>query len=241
VSDETAIEVEQTPEPEAPARPEWLPENFKDEAAFAASYKEAERKIREQGEKLRELEERDQEWREWAQQVQRPAATDPAQQITEIWDDPDRQPLLILEMAQRMAALETQLQQAASRGPDPTVTQITADYAENRMRAQHEDWDTYRDQIAELVQNNPHLLGTGDSMTLEQATSGLELAYRAVKGHVLSTTAGQAASDAAEAARLAKEQAQTMSGGSSRPATQTAEEEYWAAVRAASSGSYGDS
>lgn len=242
MSDETpAIEVEGTPEPQAPARPEWLPQNFKDEEAFAASYKEAERKIREQGEKLRELEEQNHEWQEWAQQQQRPAALDPAQQIAEIWDDPDRQPMLILEMAQRLAQMEGQLQQHAQRGPDPTVTQITADYAENRMRSQHEDWDTYRDQIAELVQSNPHLLGSGDSMTLEQATSGLELAYRAVKGHVLSTAGGQAADDAAEAARLAKEQAQTMSGGSSRPATQTADEQYWAAVRAASRGSYGDS
>lgn len=37
------------------ARPEWLPPNFKDGQAFAASYKQAERKIREQGELIAQI------------------------------------------------------------------------------------------------------------------------------------------------------------------------------------------
>jgi len=241
LSDETpTIESEEAAATvEAPARPDWLPENFKNPEALVESFKETQRSLHERSERLKELERQNEEWQDWAQQQQRPPAVDPLEQLQEIVIDPDRHAALIYELMQTVGGLQTQVQQQTQRGPDPTLTQITAHYAESQMRAQHEDWDTYRDQIAELVRDNPHLLGT--EQDLGQVTSGLELAYKAVKGHVLSTTAGQAASDAAEAARLAKEQAQTMSGASSRPATQTADEQYWAAVRAAASGGYSES
>ena len=239
MSDETAIE---TQEEETPGRPEWLPENFKDEQAFAASYKEAERKMHEATTRAKELEEQNRQWQEWAQtqeQAARQPATDPRAQLYEMWEDPDRQPELVLHLAQQLADVQQQLAQTQTRGPDPVLTEVTAELAFNKARAEHPDWDDDPDQIAEIVQENPHILGNAEQTTPAQFAKGLDLAYSIAKGRALATNQGQAVNDAAEAARLAKQQAQTMSGQSARPATQSADEEYWARVRAADSGGYG--
>lgn len=245
MSDETAIGTEGD---ETPERPEWLPENFKSPEDLAASYKEAERKIHELAAKAKEadtLAEQNRQWQEWAQQQEHTARQqntgDPRQQFMEVWDDPDRQPELVLHMAQQLADLQQQVQQGQQRGPDPVLTEVTAELAFNKARAEHPDWDDYHDQIAEIVQQNPHILGNAEQTTPTQFAKGLDLAYSIAKGQALANAGGQAVNDAAEAARLAKQQAQTMSGQSARPATQSPDEEYWARVRAAASGGYGDS
>lgn len=242
MSDETAIE--DGGEETTPERPEWLPENFKSPEDLAASYKEAERKIHELAAKAKEAEqlaEQNREWQEWAQrqeQQQRQPAGDPRQQFMDVWDDPDRQPELVLHMAQQLAELQQQVSQGAQRGPDPVLTEVTAELAMNKAREQHPDWDLYHDQIAEIVQQSPHILGNAETLTPAQFAQGLDLAYSIAKGRSLATT-GQAVNDAAEAARLAREQAQTMSGQSARPATQSENEAYWDRVKAADSGGYG--
>ena len=226
-----------TPEPLA-----GLPENFKTVEALAASYKEAERKIHEQAaqlKKIEELEQRNREWEEWAMQQNQAQSARPEDQFIELWEDPDRQAHLALNLAQKVAQLESALAQQSQRGPDPTLTQIAAQYAENTVRSQHQDWDQYREQVAELVQQNPHLLGTAENSTPQEIARGLELAYWTVKGQSLASNQAQFATDATEAARIAKEQAQTMSGASSRPPTMSADQEYWERIRAAASGGYG--
>ena len=144
-------------------------------------------------------------------------------------------------MAERLAQLEQQLTQAAKAGPDPTLTEISAEYAQNRMRAQYDDWDQYADKVAEAVRSNPRILGLTEKSTPAELASALDSVYWMEKGKALTSGQQQAASDAAEAARLAKQQAQTMSGASSRPATQTEAEEYIASLYeiAKNSGGYG--
>ena len=109
------------------------------------------------------------------------------------------------------------------------------------MRAQYDDWDQYADRVAEAVRSNPRILGLTEKSTPAELASALDSVYWMEKGKALTSGQQQAASDAAEAARLAKQQAQTMSGASSRPATQTEAEEYIASLYeiAKNSGGYG--
>lgn len=241
MSDEqTAIEAEE------PQRPEWLPDNFKSPEDLASSYKELERKLGELGTKASRVEEleakaaRADEWEQWYErQQQEQRSGDPREKFLEVWEDPDRQPELVLHLAERLAAAEQRLEQVGKKGPDPATTELAAEYAETRMRQTHADWDTYRDQISEVVRENPRILGLTEQSTPAQLAQGLDAVYWMVKGRASATDQGQAASNAAEAARIALEQAQTMTGGSARPATQTPDQEYWDRIAAANSGGYG--
>lgn len=243
MSEETpAIEVEETP-----SRPEWLPENFSDPEGLVKSYKELERTYHADRQRIKELEEqaqRAQEWEEWYQQQQtqqRLVSDDPREKFLEVWEDPDRQPQLVLHMAERLAQAEQMLQQFSKTGPDPTLTEISAEYAQNRMRAQYDDWDQFADKVAEAVQANPRILGITEKSTPAELAQALDSVYWMEKGKALTSSQQSAAQDAAEAARLAKQQAQTMSGASSRPATQTEAEEYVNSLMeiAKTSGGYG--
>lgn len=228
MSEETpAIEVEETP-----SRPDWLPDNFSDPEGLVKSYKELESKFHSDRQRMKELEEKAQradEWDEWYQQQQAQQqmySNDPRDKFAEVWEDPDRQREVALTMIQKLAALEQQLQQTASRGPDPITTELTADYAQNKMRAQYDDWDDYAEKVAETIRSNPRILGLTEQSTPAQLAQAIDSVYWMEKGKTLTTEQAQAAKEAAEAARVAKQQALTMSGGSSRPATQTEAEEY---------------
>jgi hypothetical protein len=91
------------------------------------------------------------------------------------------------------------------------------------------EWNEVRDQVFAEMQARPQWLMDAHAnptpAVLGQTFVSVAATMRAAEG---------ARSQMAEA----KRQAQTMSGGSSRPATQTADEEYWAAVRSAGSGGY---
>lgn len=243
MSEETpAIEVEETPQ-----RPDWLPENFTSPEDLAKSYKELERSFHSDRQRMKELEAEAQkaaEWEAWyaeQQTQQRLVSDDPREKFLEVWEDPDRQPQLVLHMAERLAQAEQMLQQFSKTGPDPTLTEISAEYAQNRMRAQYDDWDQYADKVAEAVQANPRILGLTEKSTPAEIAQALDSVYWAEKGKALTANQATAAQDAAEAARIAKVNAQTMSGASSRPATQTEAEEYVASLYeiAKNSGGYG--
>ena len=244
MSEETpAIEAEET----TPSRPDWLPENFQSPEDLAKSYKELERSFHADRQKMKDLEEqaqRAEQWDEWYQQQQaqeRLVSQDPRDKFFEVWEEPDRQREIALTMLQKVAELEQRYDQLTKRGPDPALTEISAEYAQNRMRAQYDDWDQYADKIAEAVQANPRLLGITEKSTPAELAQAIEDRYWVEKGKALASDQQTAAQEAAEAARVAKAQAQTMSGASSRPATQTEAEEYVASLYeiAKNSGGYG--
>jgi hypothetical protein len=233
----------------ADVRPEWLPENFQSPEALAESYKELERKLGQQGSQLSEREREMEALRERArladeyeayyQQQQRQPAQNPYEAIGEILEDPDRHAQLMVYIAEQNAELARQVEELRGRGPDPAQNEILARYAEQIVREQHPDYDQYRDAIPQIVQEIPGILALTQSPTPSHVAQGLGAALDIAKGRALANTQGQATADMAEAARLSLEQAQTLTGGSSRPATQTADEEYWSRVRAADSGGYG--
>lgn len=235
MAEETAIETEA---PAEETRPEWLPENFKTPEALVESYKSAESKIHEQGTRLSQLEQIEQEnqqMRDWiAQQqeaAQRPSG-DPREQFMEAWEDPDRQVELVLHLAGQLAETQQQiasLSQGAGR-PDPALTELTARYAQDIVAEKLPDWDDYSEKVSEVVAANPAILGLTDGSKVSDLTSGLERVYWMVKGQALATPEGQAAADAAEAARIAKQAAITQSGASTRPATQSDAEAYVASL-----------
>jgi hypothetical protein len=224
-------------------RPEWLPDNFKSPEALAQSYREAERKLHEQAEQLKAVQERaaqaDEYERYYQQQQDAQRAGDPRERFIELWEDPDRQPELVIHMAERINQLEQQVSQSAQRGPDPVTTEIAAELAQNAVRAQHEDWDTYADEIAQVVQANPHYLGVTEQSTPKQIAEGLDSVYWMVKGRSQSTVQADAAQQQQSAQSAARQQAQTLSGQGTRPPTLSDDEQYWDRVRAAESGGYG--
>ena len=243
MAEETAIETE-APEEQ---RPEWLPENFKTPEDLAKSYGEAERKIHELAAEAKEktrLEVENQQMRDWIEQQQaqpQQPTGDPRERFLEVWEDPDRQAELVLHMAGQLADVQQQLAASVNQGPDPALTEISAQYAQDIIAAKFPDWGDYADKVSEAVGANPRLLGLTDQSKLSDLTNGLESVYWMVKGQVSSTPEGQAAADAAEAARIAKQQAITQSGASTRPVTQSDEQEAWQRVvdAAKNSGGYG--
>lgn len=240
----------ETEQVEQVERPEWLPENFESPEALAASYAEAQRALSARGEadKQREAElaelraraaQADQYETYLQQQEDARRQGDPRERVLEIIEDPDRHADLVIQMAQQQADLQRRLEELSQRGPDQDVIEIKAAEAERIIRANNTDYDDHIDSIREIVQATPALVSLTESGTPRQIAEGLQIALDAARGRSLASGHGQAANDAATAARLAREQAQTMSGGSSRPATQTADEEYWDRVKAATSGGYG--
>ncbi len=244
MSDETAIEA---PEEETPERPEWLPENFKTPEDLAKSYAEAERKITELAAKAKEAEtlaEQNRQWQEYAreqQAAQQQPTGDPRDRFLEVWEDPDRQADLVLHLASTVADLQAQVAQASQTAPDPALTEISARLAQDQMAAQFPDWDHYAEKVSEAVAANPRLLGLTEESRLSDLTRGLESVYYMVRGQASLTPEGQAAHDAAEAARLAKQQALTQSGSSTRPATLSDDDQYAQRIMdaARNSGGYG--
>ncbi len=231
----------------ADKRPEWLPENFKSPEDLAKSYAEAERKIHELAAAAKDkerLEQENREWQEWAAEQERQSRQptgDPREKFLEVWEDPDRQADLVLHMATQMAELQQQIAASQQRGPDPGQAQITADLAQRALRERFSDWDEFAPQVSEVVSEHPTILGLTEQSNLTDVVRGLESVYWMEKGKALSTDEGRAAFDAAEAARLAKQQALTQSGSSARPATQSDEDAYRARLLeiARASGDYG--
>jgi hypothetical protein len=104
--------------------------------------------------------------------------------------------------------------------------------AADQIAAHHlgeEDWGRLREPVVEELMRHPQWLhsvqGNPDPATLASTYVTVAATMRAAEG---------ARAQAVESKRWAE----TLSGGSSRPATQTADEQYWAAVRAADAGGY---
>lgn len=235
---------------EGEQRPEWLPENFENPEALAASYAELQRTLSQRGEadraretelqQLRQRAAKADEYEEYFQaEDERRRQVDPRERFMEVWEDPDRQAdlvLTIVQQNQQLAEAVQRLEQGAGK-PRPGDDVIVANYVDGRMAAEFDDWADLQPQVSEFVQNNPHLLG--QSSNPDDILAGVKLAYKVVRSETLSTDEGRQAAETAAAEREARRQAQLTPSGSQRPATQSSDEEYWGRIRAADSGGYG--
>lgn len=220
------------PEPAAAAqddgRPDWLPENFKDEAAFAASYKELERTLTQSREEIGRLQEQYELLAEQAQQQPRqqqpqydPNADPMLNAYAQALEAGDYQQAAILNAAisaqVAQAAAQQHLQQAQQVQPQDAeaADRVFALLTDQQLAARFGDeWDTLKEGVADIVQAKPYLLpDTRDPVAAADALADVANMVRA--NQLLSsreeTTAAQQA-----ASRQQKLLAQTMTGGGTR-------------------------
>jgi hypothetical protein len=165
---------------QAPERPSWLPSNFRDEQAFAESYKELERKL--EG-LVRDKEEAEEYARAMAEQMEYAQQTEQAPAI-------DDNPLISQwEQAVEMGDIRTQLAltaYVASQIADQKIAAAQAPSEQDSIAAQaqagvfarvvdqdvqaayegkyNEPWDQIRGKVGDFLNDNPHWLeGVADA------------------------------------------------------------------------------
>jgi hypothetical protein len=232
------IEQEQTPQEQPEQRPAWLPDNFKSVEDFAASYKQAQQKISEQGQELAALR---QNVEAWEQQALEPEYERQRDRFREAWDDPDQQFEIVAGLAGQLAALGQTIQQQGQARPPAQQAEVTAFVADQTLAARYDDWQSYKSKVAEIVEADPGLLPIDDTTPVEQIVKGLDRIYTIAKAQDVLANQGQPGQQSPVPNDAAKRAAQTMTGQSGRPATLSPDEEAWERIKAARSGGYGDS
>lgn len=233
-----------------PERPSWLPENFKDEEAFATSYKELQRKLTEESTARSALE---QNYGELTAQVERiqsqqtqqsqVGAADPyiAAYETAMENGDYKTALGIQTQLAQMAAQATvqsalpQVQQQYQTVEDATSNQIAA-YAAFQLESQYGEAfmneDTRR-AMGELIAKSPHLIPEEAKFNVDVARQSLDNVFKlATFGK---NTAAQTSSSAtAEMKTLA----QTASGAGGRAVSPDEAKAEWDAIKAANPTTY---
>lgn len=232
-------------EEEEAKRPEWLPENFKDESEFASAYKEAQNKIREQGEQQKSMEGRIAQLTSVVEKLQtseppRTRGDDDAvrEQLTAAFESDPIGTIAYLAsqyseqtVDRKMAALQ-QEQDPRLRAQSEAQNEMLAMTVDRDLSAKLEDWPEYRDRVAEEISNDPTLLDERVLQSGPQATArALERVYKMVKAE--DVLKGQSNDRSSE---TMKRQAQTLTGNGSRPGEPTAEDEKFARLQAAATG-----
>lgn len=123
--------------------------------------------------------------------------------------------------------------QPARPAVDPDMAAFVAD---QRMSAKYGDWTDVKGEVANVIRERPHLFPINDRSSVDEIVNGLDTVYEIARARHVLRNSSTASADAAAAARAAKEAAQTMQGTSSRPATMTADEQKWAAIKNAKIG-----
>lgn len=239
-----AEEIEDGVGVEAPAeeavaeeRPDWLPSKFKSPEDLARSYQYAEGELTQTKQQLALLQ----------QQVEELAAARNEQRVAEQYSsieeqlvealesgDPRQQLSSLAWLAKEAARAELQGFQPAQVAPDAEVIAMAVNQT---MRERYSDWDEIRADIGAVVQENPHLLPQDPNPSVGKLTSGLTTAYEIAKARRVLSSADSIRAVEAEANRLAKNAAQTVTGASHRPATTTPENELWESIKQATDNS----
>ena len=215
-------------------RPEWLPDKFKDEQAFAHAYEQAERELsstKEDLARLREQFEQLAEQQQYAQQQQQPGyqqqqydpAADPLlNALAAAYENGDMHQVAILNasIASQVAA-EAARQQVAQQAPavqDDTNDRVFALLTEQQLEQRYGPvWDSVKADVAEYVQGHPWLIpDTKDPVVAANAfadVTDLVLARRADTGQP-----AQQPVDQLSLSRQQKLQAQSLTGGGVRTA-----------------------
>lgn len=118
---------------------------------------------------------------------------------------------------------------------DPSLAAFVAD---QQMGAKHGDWAQVKADVAAVIQERPHLFPISENASVDEIVRHLDVVYEVARARHVLRNGSQAAQDAADAARAAKEAAMTMQGTSSRPATLTPEQEAWERIKNAKTSLY---
>lgn len=225
-------------------RPSWLPDNFKSPEDFADAYKEAQRKITEQGQQLSAVEQNYEELAGQLEQFQAEAQTprvDPqtATQQFEDWymESPAQATAWLIQQSQQN--LLGQIDQKLQSVQNPTLERqglLEAEYITANLANKFDDFEQYQAKTAELIQNNPHWVPA--DLPLIQKIDAVEAAYKIAKYEDLQSQSAQA-TDLAQQLEREKLAAQTATGAGGNPMPQSLAETEWARIRSAGSKSSG--
>lgn len=229
---------------DAEDRPEWLPENFKEPAELAASYKNLQDDLRRRGEDQKRLEAQIESLTQAVEAVKAPVVP---QQNQQVQSDAREQLLVAFEndpigtmayLANQYAtqATEAKFQEFTSRN-DPQLqaqanqqNQLLAMSVDRALADAHEDWPEYKGKVAEAIQQDPALLPEQITQQGPEATMrALDRVYKLVKADEVysQVESGNFVTD------QMKRQAQTMSGTLGRPGTPSPDDEKFARLKAA--------
>lgn len=225
-------------------KPDWLLDKFKTPEEQARAYAEAERRMAQLQTQL------DQERQQFAETIQSVQSTiqqpepqyNPAQdpivmQYAKAVEEGDAQTMLAinLQLQQRMLeqtldqkfkALDTQFQTSTNADREMAITLAT-----ERVKGDYQDWEALAPRIGEVLQQRPHWIPPGASV------EAFETTLREVADLVIAQDVKQqAAKD--EADRIAKLQAQGLTGTGARQATPEQQAASWEAIKNVDLGGY---
>jgi hypothetical protein len=233
------LEAERKAEEEAaaePERPEWLPEIFSTPEDMAKSWTESQQKITEFGQRLAEIEQGQQE----PQYQQEPAFSQDDFQEG-LYEQYAEDPLKVTAYMAQQAALATYQQMEAARQaqlqPQQQTSHELAAFAADQMMAEtYSDWQTVKDDVVRVLQSDPGILREEDARSLQGTRAALTRAYQIAQYNRMSQEAEQAGLTQAQAEEAMKQNAQTLSGASARPAEPSAQEQKIAELKQAIKG-----
>jgi len=235
----------QSGEEQTPERPEWLPEKFESVEAFAESYSNLERKLTEQGQEKNNLEYQLEDLYgrlQTVEQEQRRPQYDPQTDPTllayeQAMEQGDYRAALAISTNVAKANLMREQQanpQNAEPPKDYEAWAFMAEQAAVQNIGSQEEWATYKERVAQEAASENF-----EGLSAAQAGQKLARIYKMVKAEDLLDNHQTMAQRQAEADRLAKIQAQGLTGNSGRP-TEPVPDEAAAdrIIKAAREGSY---
>lgn len=217
------------PDNQEPQRPEWLPDNFKDETAFAASYKELQRTLTARSEREKELENQVSNYETilaQQQQAQQPANTDWLYQQHE--SDPVGTTAWMIQQG-----IQAALSNAVGDQLKPVVqTQNTllAQQTDAILAQQVPDWAEQKPNVVEYVKQNPYLVSENAFSDPNTAANAMLAAYKAMNYDAREAQSQSQAEQYKAEMETLKQQAQTQSGAPGRPEPTDADKDYWDSV-----------
>lgn len=233
------LEAEGNPDLEAqPERPEWLPENFKDEQALLSSYREAESALkraqqeaqaeRAAREALEEQQAEALQAQQW--QVQQNDIFAQIEQAREMGDIRAEETLRLQALTSSLAPL-LQQKQAPALAPE-----FVADYADKTLAGKYGDWDNYKSRAAQWAADTG-LINDEAASNPSLLAQRLDYAYQAIKGQDVVANPQQFAQ---QNLSLEKQQAQTLAGTNGRPASPDENVVRWQEIANAPTRNYSD-
>lgn len=228
--------------PAPDARPEGLPDNFKNVEALASSYQELQRRLTEEAQTRSSIEqnynELAQQFSEITSQPQTPS-NDARAQVEQMWEnDPLGTVAYLVQEGVQQGLKQTKKESEDLVNPAlETQYQIVAAYADNAMTQAHEDWQDYGGKVADAIKAQPWLLPDRALASPQLATQALENVYKMVKADDILAGTVQT-KDQSEADRQRKLQAQTASGAGGRPQTADEQQAEWDRIKGAAPQTY---
>ncbi len=138
--------------------------------------------------------------------------------------------------ANRVRQYQEYQQKEAQRNSEAQYETI-ANQADQLVAQQHDDWDNYKDKVAEAIMADPDLLPEQAIGTPSKTAIALDRVYKMVKADdVLKQV--QEKGEYVDQGRQAKLNAQTLAGAAGRPGTPSDDDEWWSRVQAAANQSY---